>query len=311
MSRCVVLCAVFSLACSTSTTTTGGGSTSSSGAVPDAGAPILAADYCESTAEVFCPFYVRCGRMAVSNETECRATFVEACNARYEPRYLALVNAGLLTLSTSGVHACRQHLATVACAAQPRDLDGPCAGMWVGTQPVGSDCGLDVESLVCGAGASCVLGLDFCGSCQALLAPGAACGNGEGTCGQDATCANNNCEARAAAGASCANGERCVTGTTCVSGVCLGPSYVAVGQGCDQANRCPYKAQCVGGTCVAQVLQGQACGASTPCASGYCNNAVCVEPKADGQPCSASDQCSSGVCSMGSCASLPGRCFQP
>lgn len=313
MLRFLVLTLGLCVACSTSTTgSSGGGSSSSSSGSADAGpTPIAAADYCEATASVFCPFYLRCGRMAVTTEAECLTAFVEACNARYEPRYLALVNVGMLTLSADGVEACRAHLQAVACEAQPRDLDGPCGAMWVGTRPVTSDCGLDVESLVCGAGTSCVLGLDFCGSCEPLLPSGAACGNGEGTCGNQAACVNNVCEPRAQAGASCANGERCVSGTACDGTRCLGPNYVGLGDACDQANRCPYMAQCVGGVCVAQVLQGNGCNPSTPCASGWCNSSVCAAPKPDGQPCTAADQCQSGVCSMGSCASLPGRCFSP
>jgi hypothetical protein len=308
MRRFSVLLAVGCLSCSTP----GGGSSSSSGGgVADAGAPVRAEDYCEATADVFCPFYLRCGRMAVANAAECHTAFVEACNARYEPRYVALVDAGLLTLSTEGVEACRRHLTTVECAAQPRDLDGPCGGMWLGTQPVGADCGLDVESLVCGTGASCVLGLDFCGSCRVLVAAGGACGGGEGTCGPTGACVNSVCEERVPAGAPCAGGGTCVSGTTCVAGVCLGPTVVTVGAACDQAHRCPYKSQCVASTCVAQVLQGEACGAVSPCASGYCSAGICAAPHANGEACSAPDQCSSGVCSMGLCASLPGHCFTP
>ena len=74
-------------------------SSSGGGASVDAGKPdapredagvARAVDYCESIVDFFCPFYLRCGRIAESDLASCRQTFLETCNAVYEPRYVAL-----------------------------------------------------------------------------------------------------------------------------------------------------------------------------------------------------------------------------
>jgi hypothetical protein len=104
------------------------------GGTGDGGTGVIpAADYCATIVDFFCPFYVRCGRMAVDTVDECRAQFLEGCEGRYGPRYAGLEEAGLLTLSKSGVEACEAHLDAVACEDQLRDLDGPCGTMWQGT----------------------------------------------------------------------------------------------------------------------------------------------------------------------------------
>lgn len=280
-------------------------SSSSSGAV-DAGPPPTAAEYCARTVEFFCSYYLRCGRMAAASADECRATFMETCAARYQPRYAQLADAGLLSLSAAGIEACRAHLGTVECARQIRDLDGPCGAMWVGHQPVGGPCGIDVESLVCAAGSACVLGLDFCGTCRALAAVGETCG-GDITCGQEAACVDGNCVPRGLPGDGCADGGRCVVGASCVAETCTGPAYVAVGDSCDQSHRCPYRSVCAAGTCARTSLQSEPCGAG--CASGYCAGGTCAAPLADGAVCTASSECASYECVAGHCAPLPGHCF--
>ncbi|MFT7622538.1 MAG: hypothetical protein ACI9WU_001711, partial [Myxococcota bacterium] len=72
--------------------------------LPDA---VPAVEYCERGADVFCDFYVRCGRMAAPDVATCHSTFVQACNARFEPIYVALEQRGLLTLSPAGLAACK------------------------------------------------------------------------------------------------------------------------------------------------------------------------------------------------------------
>ncbi|MEW5849433.1 MAG: EB domain-containing protein [Myxococcota bacterium] len=304
-----------SLACTTSTPSAGtdGGVVSDAGPLPDAGAPDAgptgAAGYCERTVEMFCGFYLRCGRMAVDSLEECRAVFRETCNGRYEPRYVMLEEASLLTLSPSGIMACEAHLATVSCEQQIRDLDGPCQGLWVGTQPAGAPCGFDVESLVCAPGTACVLSLTLCGTCRTAAEPGQACG-GEITCGADSSCEGGTCVRRALPGETCANGERCVVGATCTEGVCRGPSYVGVGESCNQTARCAYKSVCTQGTCREAALVDEDCGNGTACASGYCRSGVCAALLPVGETCTGPDQCASASCVEGTCAPIPGVCFQ-
>lgn len=272
----------------------------------DAGPPDVT-QYCELTADAYCAFYVRCGRMAVTTEDACRAVFLESCNGRYERVYRALANAGLMELSADGMAGCRAHLETVACAWQVQDLDGPCGAMWRGLQPEDGPCGLGIESLVCAEGTRCVLGLDFCGTCRRFADDGEAC---DPTCGQTSSCsAENVCAPRSHGGEPCGEAG-CVVGTSCVDGVCTGPSYVRAGDACDQAHRCPYKSQCSGGGCRESALLDEECTPAAGCATGFCGSSGrCEALKDPGEPCGASNECVSGACSMGACLGNPGACF--
>ena len=87
---------------------------------------VPASDYCEHMAEALCGFYVRCGRMAVTDLDACRPVFIETCNARYEPLWAELEARGVVALSGPGLLACAEHLGTVACEQQIFDLDGGC-----------------------------------------------------------------------------------------------------------------------------------------------------------------------------------------
>lgn len=275
--------------------------------------PPQASEYCERIEGFFCDFYVRCGRMAgVTTTEECRAIFREQCNARYEPRYVDLEEAGLLALDAAGIDACRDHLADVSCEAQIRDLDGACGAMWVGRQPAGGPCGFDVESLVCEPGTACTLGLDFCGECRPAVADGQACGAESETpvsCGANASCEDGVCVARVPVGGACTPDDRCVLGAFCDDGVCRGPRYVGPGETCDQVNRCNYKSHCAGGVCVEDAMLDESC-ADTECASGWCSSDdVCQALLSAGASCTSSLQCSSGLCLEGVCRQLPGPCF--
>lgn len=276
--------------------------------------PALASEYCERIEPFFCDFYLRCGRMAgVTTTEECRAVFQEQCNARYEPRYVALESASLLELSADGIEACRVHLEDVPCEEQIRDLDGPCGAMWIGKQPEGGACGFDVESLVCAPGSACSLGLDFCGECRPLAAPGEACGaetEDAVSCGTNASCEEGRCVARIGVGEACAPEDRCVIGARCEGGVCRAPSYVDVNESCDQDNRCRYKSHCEAGTCVEDAMLDESC-ATTSCASGWCGTGdVCQALLPAGAVCASSSQCASGLCLEGECRDLPGPCFE-
>lgn len=281
------------------------------GGAPDG--PPAADEYCERIEPFFCDFYLRCGRMAgVTTVDECRAVFREQCNARYEPRYLGLVNAGLLELSADGIDACRAHLEDVACEEQIRDLDGACGAMWVGKQPEGGACGFDVESLVCEPGSACTLGLDFCGECRPAVADGAPCGANSDTpvsCGPNASCEDGTCVPRVPVGQPCTPDDRCVLGAYCGEGVCRAPNIVALGESCDQLNRCPYKSHCEAGVCVEDALLDESC-ADTDCASGWCSSdATCEALLPAGAACTSSLECASMLCLDGSCRDLPGPCF--
>ena len=254
-------------------------------AAADAG--YAATSYCETIVGFFCPFYVRCGRMAVADVDACRAPFLESCEAKYEPVYAALVDAGLLRASAEGVAACRAHLDDVACAEQPLDLDGPCAGMWVGTQPAGASCGFDVESFVCDPTTTCVLGLDLCGTCRTVVPLDAACGGDlDVACARDATCSDGACVARTRSAA----------------------TYVDEGDACDFERRCRYLNRCVDGRCARQGLLDEACGPAG-CASGWCDDGTCAPLRDEGDACAASAECRT-ACVDDACRGVPSSCFE-
>lgn len=296
----MLLFALFFAACSTEPPTETSVDT-------DVAAAPTAADYCEVTADAFCSYYLRCGRMAVDSEAACKVAFLETCNAAYEPHYIALEQAGLLALSADGVDACVAHLGAVTCEAQIFDLDGGCSGVWQGLAPAGADCGLGIESFVCDDASTCVIGLDFCGSCQPTVPVDAACGP-DARCEATASCVSGVCVARALPGDACGDAKPCVSGASCSSGVCAGPTIVAAGEACDQVRRCPYKSACAGGVCVEAALLGEDCGGAVTCASGWCDAGTCVALGDGGATCTSGSQCFSGACD-GTCVALPGVCF--
>jgi hypothetical protein len=273
-----------------------------------------AADYCEATADFFCDYYLRCGRIIAASADECRATFLETCNARYEQRYVDLETAGLLALSAAGVEACRDHLGTVACERQVSDLMGPCGSMWIGTQAAGSACGLDVESFTCAPGTACVLGTNLCGVCRTAAALDGACGSSISvTCASDAACVEGRCVQRRQVGESCGTTEPCVVGASCTGSTCVAPQIVREGDACDTTHRCPYRSACTSGRCVRAALLGEDCSSRT-CASGRCvqeGSAMICRPLLDaGGTCASSSDCRSALCVQGTCAPLPDGCFQ-
>lgn len=274
-------------------------------APPDAALP-GPTDYCEATVDLFCPFYVRCGRMAVPDIETCRGVFLENCNAVYEPVYAALADAGLLALDPAGIAACADHLAAVECSAQIFDLDGPCAGIWTGQADIGAPCGPGIDSFVCAPGSTCVVGLDFCGICEAAVPVGADCADAR--CGPEARCIEDICVARGLPGAPCGEAG-CVLGSRCVDDVCAAPARAVVGASCANRERCPYKAACVGGVCVEAGRIGDPCAADRPCASGACVAGQCAAPDGPGAACTSGATCVGGICAEGTCAPIPGACF--
>jgi len=113
------------------------------------------------------------------------------CNARYEPQYARSYRPACSS-SRRGVQACVAHLAAVKCEQQLKDLDGPCADMWIGRQAAGKPCGFDVQSLVCDAASECTLSLTLCGTCRKVVPAGASCSGGDLSCGAGATCLGAN-----------------------------------------------------------------------------------------------------------------------
>jgi hypothetical protein len=277
--------------------------------------------YCEELVEVFCPFYVRCGRMDVQDVAGCRAVFPTSCEARFEPRFLPLADAGLLTLSSAGLAACAEHLATVPCDQHFFELSGPCAGIWRGNVEAGGACGLDVETFVCAPGTACTLDLSFCGTCERVLDPGAVCrvddtsadaGTGpEGTCGPAGLCGDDDvCVARPQSGARCDDaGPPCALPARCDDdGVCREPLVVAVGAACDASRRCPYLSACVDGVCVASAAPGEACGDDGDCEASFCDDGVCAPLWPGGAACTRDAVCASGRCADGTCAGFAPVC---
>lgn len=273
-------------------------------------AVLTATDYCESIADFFCDFYLRCGRMHAADKSECLVNFNESCNSKFEGAYEALEDEGFLTLDAQGLADCRAHLEIVACEQQIYELSGPCQQVWKGLVPTGGSCGLDVEYFVCDAQSECVLGLDFCGTCREQIGIGNACVPGETSCGAGGFCEQGVCKARVQNGQACGDADRCYAGSSCVAGSCTGPAFVTLDESCDRDHRCPYMSECIAGTCRAAVLQGEACSALIPCGTGFCSDGVCVPPAADGSECSSPSQCRSGLCSTGTCSARPSACLR-
>lgn len=237
-------------------------------------ADALAADaYCNSIVDFFCPFYLRCERMAVASLDACKSLFLESCKSTYEPRYVALAELDLLSLSREGIAACEEHLATVPCSEQFRELSGPCANMWRGTVPADGGCGLDIESFVCAEGTACRLDLSLCGTCTARVELGGDCTLGD--CMPDAACVNAVCVQRQRVGQPCGEGLPCEVGVACDSGECVGPQVVAVSTPCDRDRRCPYGTMCLAGSCQPTARLGEDCSVAKPCESGRCASGKC------------------------------------
>lgn len=286
-------------------------STDAASDTDDVGVTLPATEYCERTAQVFCPFYLRCGRIAEPDLDSCTRTFLEVCNQVYEPRYAALTEAGLLELVTAGVELCAQHLAQVPCDDQPMDVDGPCLEMWRGRAASGAACGVGIESFVCNPQSTCILSLSLCGLCEPTVPTGAACGDGM-RCRYQDRCQDGSCVVAPLPGESCANGLRCVAGAGCSDDVCVARTYVSVGDPCDSTRRCPYRSTCAG-QCVRSALLGETCGGDVACASGFCDSisGTCRPFLAPGMACHDRATCQSGSCEADVCTGLVSTCLQP
>ncbi len=271
--------------------------------------PTAAKDYCETIVDDFCDFYMRCDRMVASGIEECHSRFLESCNGRYEPRYVQLADANLLEFSDVGWALCAQHLSTVECALQPRDIYGPCADIWQGKQEVGGSCSYDIESFVCETGTACSIGPSLCGECKLTSGVDEICGDGAHTCGDKLYCQSGTCHAYVALNQACTSESRCELGASCNGATCQGPSYVGLGQSCDSTNRCGYFSYCLEGYCRPMVGIGENCSSASPCATGFCIDAVCEEFLASGVECREHLECATGRCIGGTCASLPSACF--
>lgn len=267
-------------------------------------------DYCEATADAFCGFYLRCGRMAVPDEASCKVAFLQGCNGLYEPLYADLANRGLLSLSSNGVQACQSHLSTVACDQQVFDLDGPCGQMWTGQTSEGEACGPGLQSFVCHDATTCVLDLSFCGTCKPLAGPSETC-DVDHRCRPSEHCEAGACVPRITPGAACDQDIPCVLGTGCVEGVCAADLIVGVGETCDAGRACAYKSDCSNGVCVGSSLNGETCSGvgSGECNSGWCDAGTCQPRAQAGQGCTDGDGCISGNCIAGSCGTIAFSCL--
>ncbi len=271
---------------------------------------VIASNYCELTAQMFCDYYLRCGRMAVPDNATCLSVFAETCEGVYEPHYAALAEAGSLTLSSTGMAACAAHLESVACEKQLFDLDGGCSEMWVGTVAPDGICAPGIESFVCEPTSTCVITTTGCGTCIAAGRDGAPCGGDLGRCDDGYGCVESACVKRGSFGDACSPTAPCGIGMGCIDDTCGGFTVVALGAACGQGLRCPYNSFCQDNVCVPQKGLGESCSPTDDCRSGYCEQGACVAFKPDGGVCNSGPQCVSGVCNQGICGNLPGRCFE-
>lgn len=270
---------------------------------------ISAETYCESTVEMFCGFYLRCNRMAASSFEDCREIFLETCNRRYEPSYIALAGAGYLTLSEQGIRNCETHLANVDCDAQVFDLDGGCSGVWQGLGQEAHRCSYGIESFVCAPGFSCELDTTLCGQCERTSQSGDSCDNNQ-PCIGPFFCAGGLCQPRGLPGAPCLASGQCVVGSRCDSNLCQAPIRAGLGDACDQIRRCPYKSQCVGGICEETARLNEPCQLSIGCMSGYCDE-VCRAFKTVGETCETNAECAINRCNDGQCGPSVSACLMP
>jgi hypothetical protein len=286
----------------------GGGSEGEGEGEGDSGDDTLpASSYCEQLVDVFCPFYLRCGRMNVDDLAACRAAFPSSCEAKFEPRFAPLANAGLLSLSAEGLQQCADHLADVPCDEQFFELEGPCAAIWQGHVEAGGACGIDVETFVCAEGTACTLDLSFCGTCETVLPIGATCRTADGSdvdgaCGPQALCGDDDvCVARPHTSEACdPSGVPCVLPARCADdGVCREPVVVGVGDACDSSHRCPYFASCDAGTCRGLGGLGDRCVDDGDCEASFCADGTCVALLPGDASCTRSAQCASFRCDDG------------
>lgn len=288
-----------------------GGPTPTEPVVPPEGDPIDPRQYCETTREMFCQYYLRCGRINAADLSTCLEIFDQSCNAVYEPRYAALVDGGQMWLSASGVAQCAAYLSDVACHEQIFDLDGGCQNVWKGRAVSRDSCGPGIEGFVCADGHTCVLNLGICGECVRTSRRGQPCGTDVGRCAGEDTCVQGVCVARGGVGQACSETAPCVLGASCVQGICERFDVVTVGEACGQTRRCPYNAVCVSGVCQAQAGLGEACAQPGQCRSGYCDAVTsrCEALKDPTQACQSSMECLSGICLQGRCEDLVSACF--
>lgn len=272
---------------------------------------IPAENYCETIAESFCDFYLRCGRMVATGPTQCRERFLESCNNRYEPTYIILETAGHLSFDGAAWEVCASYLEDVQCTDHGTDLDGPCAAIWRGEAQQGEACGLGLESFVCAEGNACAITLP-CGDCREISGVGGPCGDGLHLCDDAHHCVDGLCAASPALGEPCGGdltNDCASNGIWCVDGICQAVGYVGIGQSCSGILRCPYFASCTDGVCVEQSALGDPCTTSGQCASGFCADGICAAPLPLGSPCDGSMLCLGGTCDNGLCVAWAPSCL--
>lgn len=152
-------------------------------------------------------------------------------------------------------------------------------------------------------------GMDPHDSCAAMTAE--SCGNdgmcdGKGACrkhGSSQSCAAAACmgtkfvSSRSCDGAgACAPARTMECGTTaCTTSGCALP--------CTTDPECGTGAYCVAGTCKVKGANGEACGGTNQCLSGFCVDGFCCDGKCDGK-CSACANAKTGQAN-GKCSSIP------
>jgi hypothetical protein len=141
---------------------------------------------------------------------------------------------------------------------------------------------------VCTAASNCGGGSNACNT--SVL--GGVCVSVAGTaCTSDVQCQSNHCAGTCTA---CSGTSPCPTGSTCTSGVCVGPA----GAGCSQNGHCSSGACGSLGFCLG--ASATMCSANALCSSNLCSGGACAA-------CTSSTQCATGgTCTSGVCKNLAG-----